>query len=142
MKNGIATITEHKKKDNSLKNPFISPCANDIPSKILFLQMFPIPNNARPANPRDSTPIRAALRFCLYMTRVCPSILSFFSDIPVSFRCLPESPAVSGCYYIQKSIELALLVLRLLGIAKYLSKIKPTLNLILCSNMQWHKTNT
>ena len=42
-----------------------------------------------------------------------------------------EFPVVGG--YTTKSIELALLVLRILGIAKHLSKIKPTLNLILCS---------
>ena len=42
----------------------------------------------------------------------------------------------------KKSIELALLVLRILGIAKHLSKIKPTLNLILCPQYAVAKSHT
>lgn len=72
MKKGIATRIEQMTNESILKKPFNSPPPNEVPSKMLFLQIFPIPNIASPANPNVSTPIKAALRFCLYITRVRP----------------------------------------------------------------------
>ena len=65
MKKGIATMIEQIKKERILKKPFSSPPPKDVPSKMLFLQILPIPTIARPATPKVNTPIKAALRFCL-----------------------------------------------------------------------------
>lgn len=78
IKKGTARRTEQMKNDKILKKPFISPRANEVPSKMLFLQIFPIPTNVSPAKPKVSTPISAALRLCWYNILVWASITRRF----------------------------------------------------------------
>ena len=78
MKNGTAVMTERIQNESNLNGNSNAPRQKEVPSKILLLHVFPIPNKFRPAMPNVSTPISAAFCFCLKMTRVCASILSCF----------------------------------------------------------------
>ena len=142
-KNGIASNTENKKNDSNLKKPSNSPRANDIPSKMLLLQMLPIPTTVKPARPNDNTPIRAALRFCLYMTRVCPSMSLQSSPTLLSvLLCLPEFSAVGGYYILKKHRTRVVISSMHIRHRQTPYSNKTNLNLILCPDMQWHKANT
>lgn len=75
IKNGTAVIIERIQNERNLNGNSMAPRLKDVPSKILLFHVFLIPNKLSPANPSVNTPISAALRFCLYITRVCPSML-------------------------------------------------------------------
>lgn len=64
IKKGTAISTDKKQNDSILKKNSNGPWPKEVPAKILLRHVSPTPINDMPANPKVSTPISAALRFC------------------------------------------------------------------------------